>query len=82
MSFTGLTCDQFLKRDGEPKQESRGSRFAAITSELPWTPEAITAASEDSIVAGIDDVMKTIYAEAGQTGSLYLMAEETEVESS
>jgi len=82
LSFTGLTCDQFLERDGAAKEEFRGSRFAASTSELPCTPDAITAAAEDSIVADIDDVMKTIYAEAGQTGSLYLMAEETDVESS
>ena len=59
-----------------------GSRFAKITFELPCTPDVISVAAENSIIADDDDAMKTIYAEAGQTGSLYLMAEETEVKSS
>jgi hypothetical protein len=71
-----------LERDGEAKDTFLRSRFATIASELPCTPEAITAAAEDSIALDDDDVMKAIYAGAAQTGSLYLMAEETEEESS
>jgi hypothetical protein len=48
---------------------------------MPCTPEAITAAAEDSMVLDDDDVMNTIHALAGETRLPTLTAEETEEES-